>query len=125
MPRKCNLSWDSSRPALEKMIFGRRYVVSCLQLKRLGYLPLSAPDTKEQSYQAANQWLRDQLNAQPTSRHQWIIDKLESRAKCCDQEGDDAQASIFLGAARLDQAGPALGDDDQTEGVGGTIAFLG
>lgn len=48
MVREYSMTWIASRHRWMKMYKGKRYVISC---KALG-----APETKEASYQAANQW---------------------------------------------------------------------
>src|SRR4051812_43916205 len=48
MPRKFDLTWDSTRLRWRKVHRGKVYVISC---KELG-----APPNKEGSYQAANDW---------------------------------------------------------------------
>jgi hypothetical protein len=58
---KVAMSWLAKTSRWEKRVMGCRLVVSCRQLKKLGYMDLHLPETKEHSRDAANRWLADQL----------------------------------------------------------------
>jgi hypothetical protein len=83
MPVAYDMSWIPSLRRWSKMQFGKRYVVSCRQLKKLGYLPVNSPETKEYSRDAANRWLADTLGDIKTvqqglqSQHLWISQVME------------------------------------------------
>ena len=77
MPRSYSMSWIESRQRWMKMYKGSRYVISC---KALG-----VPATKEESYQAANQWWVQKQkeidgNAQPTDRKREALEILVENA---------------------------------------------
>ncbi len=52
------MTWEKSKLRWRKMVDGKVYTVSCLTL--------GVPPTKEDSYQAANQWWRHRLATMPT-----------------------------------------------------------
>jgi len=54
------MSWEAKGRRWWKQHAGKRHVVSVRQLKKHGYLPDDAIETKESSYQAANRWWADQ-----------------------------------------------------------------
>jgi integrase len=54
MPRRPDLSWDKANRRWLKEYRGKKYSISCRQLRELGHEVLS--DTKEGSYIAANAW---------------------------------------------------------------------
>jgi integrase len=62
MPATCEMSWEARSRRWWKQRDGKRFVVSCRQLKKQGYLPADAPETKEGSYKAANQWWNDRVS---------------------------------------------------------------
>jgi hypothetical protein len=45
MPRAFQMTWDGGARRWHKMIFDRRYIISCRQLKREGRLPLNCPES--------------------------------------------------------------------------------
>jgi hypothetical protein len=81
MPVKVIMSWLAKTSRWEKRVMGRRFVVSCRQLKKLGYMDPHLPETKEHSRDAANRWLSDQLKLtpEPSSRFGDVIAELERR----------------------------------------------
>jgi hypothetical protein len=90
MPVKVVMSWLAKTSRWEKRVMGRRFVVSCRQLKRLGYMDLHLPETKEHSRDAANRWLADQLGKKTPSRYDRVLQELEARKAWSQQEGHDA-----------------------------------
>ena len=93
MPVKILMSWEPQNRRWWKVVFGKRYVVSCRQLKKLGYLDIVSPDTKEHSRDAANRWLLDQLRGgQPShkpTRFDDIILEMEKRKAWLASKGQD------------------------------------
>ena len=61
MPAKFDLSWDDVGRRWRVMQDGKRFVVSCRQLGKQGYLDANAAHTKTATYQAANRWWSDKL----------------------------------------------------------------
>jgi len=81
MPVKIMMSWEPRHTRWWKVIQGKRYVVSCRQLKKLSYLPIGSPDTKEHSRDAANRWLSDQLKVsqEESTRFGDVIAEMKQR----------------------------------------------
>ena len=59
MPISCKMSWDARNRRWWKMKDRKRFVVSCKQLAQWSGHPV--PETKERSYQMANQWWQAKL----------------------------------------------------------------
>ncbi len=95
MPRVIRMSWEPSRRRWWKVINGKRYVVSVRQLKKLGYLPLAADESKEATYQSANAWLENQLKAEPFTPFSELLGILEARKQWANQHGQDTSGIDF------------------------------
>jgi integrase len=81
MPISCKMSWDARNRRWWKMKDRKRFVVSCKQLAQWSGHPV--PETKEGSYQTANQWWQAKLAEieaqQPPHPFGYEIQELERR----------------------------------------------
>lgn len=105
MPRSHLMTWEKSTRRWRKMFKGQVYVVSCRQL--------DAPETKEGSYQAANEWWLKQkaeLDGVPTPRpNEGWITELERRKSWAQSQGDQTlTAALEKDISRLESEG--IGD---------------
>src|SRR5947208_3383727 len=115
MPRKYELTWDGSNRRWRVMHAGKRYVVSCRQLKGMGLLGSGAPETKESSYKAANDWWQERMQAnqtvtQPDSP---LIEELSRRRDWSRLKGETGQAADF--DAAISEARRWTADDLQVD----------
>lgn len=78
MPRNYEMTWRAESRRWQKIVDGKVYVVSCRQLRKLGYLEHGVDD-KQGSYAAANRWLEDQLQIIPPHPMQVALDVLQAR----------------------------------------------
>ena len=96
MPARYDLSWDGTNKRWRVQHGKQRFVVSCRQLVKLGYLAPDSPHTKEASYQAANLWWAARLKEQGIiswtdttahirdrliQRQQWAADMIQTPPK--------------------------------------------
>ena len=89
MARRTTMSWEPRTRRWWKQHLGKRFYISCRQLKKTGYLPLDAPETKEGSRDAANRWLADQLTTVAPCRFDHLIKMLEERKRFCESHPDE------------------------------------
>ena len=94
MPAKFDLSWEPKSRRWWKQHDGKRYVISCRQLAKLGYLSAGAPENKEASYQAANAWWADKLielqrtsRPTPAARKHITVEMIKKRLRWAEQNG--------------------------------------
>jgi hypothetical protein len=83
MPAHFDLSWEPRGRRWWKMYKGRRFVISCRQL--------GVPGTKEESYQAANEWWRRkraEIDGQPAPSPYSNFDRLMAMATIIDEYQD-------------------------------------
>jgi integrase len=93
------MSWEPKTRRWRKLVDGKSYVVSVRQLKRAGYLPTDAAETKEASYRAANRWWLDHgkepRNSPRPEPHSGEVAVIERKRDWCRRHGQDEEASRY------------------------------
>jgi len=124
MPAKYLMSWESKARLWRKTKTKNAYTVSCNQLSK--WLGRFVPETKEGSYQAANQWWTSKLTelngTPPTHQFAEYLALLAARRNWS-RRNKEIQVASFIdsGIARVEEGGqPALAN----WGVGRNLMFL-
>ena len=99
MPAAYHMSWEPSTRRWRKMVDGKNHVVSVRQLKRAGYLPADAAETKEASYRAANRWWLEHGHERSAPHrmepHGGEIAVLERKRDWCRRHGQDEETARY------------------------------
>jgi integrase len=96
MPVKYDLRWHPATRRWEKMVHGERIVVSVRQLKKLDYLPMTTPETKEATREAANRFLANHL-ASKTTPMDSLVQKLAASKEWLAAQGIETEFNPTLG----------------------------